>query len=507
MNAKRRKKYVMSESNFRIKRGEADSEATLRDVLAPLFRHRRLVILSFSGVFLGGILAALFLANQYQGHMQILVKRERVDPVVTSEASPQTLQAAPPVTEEEINSEVELLKSDDLLQKVVLATGLQDKAKSSVWPKEDAETTVFKAVKGLGKNLDVEAVKKTDLIKVTYKTADPQLAYRVLSTLAGSYLEKHLAVHRPPGAFEFFQQETEQYRKSLDDAEARLARFGSEKRVASPIVERDLILQKLSEFDATLRGTQTGVAETQRRIDDLEAQLKVTPPRLSTQQKSSDNGQVLGILEGTLATLELKHNDMMAHYDPNYRPLKDLEGQIAKARAQVAAAKSAPLRDDTTDANPAYLWLTQELIKSRADVATLRARASATTGNVNLYRQMALDLGQKQLEHEDLIRNTKVEEGNFLLYVNKREEARISDALDSKRILNVAIAEAPTVPALPVHSPWYFVLIGTLLAAVVSMVAAFVSDYMDPTLRTADETKKVLEMPVLAAMPRMQKRG
>ena len=120
---------------------------------------------------------------------------------------------------------------------------------------------------------------------------------------------------------------------------------------------------------------------------------------------------------------------------------------------------------------------------------------------------MALDLGQKELEHEDLIRNTKVEEGNFLLYVNKREEARISDALDSKRILNVAIAEAPTIPALPVHSPWYFVLLGTLLAAVVSTVAAFVSDYMDPTLRTADETKKVLAMPVLAAMPKMQKRG
>jgi uncharacterized protein involved in exopolysaccharide biosynthesis len=501
----------MSELNFPIKSGEADSEPTLRDVLAPLFRHRRLMILCFFGVFLGGLLAAFLLANQYQAHMQILVKRERVDPVVTSEASPQTLQAAPPVTEEEINSEVSLLKSDDLLQKVVLATGLQEKAKNSVWaivrPKEDAETSVFKAVKRLGKSLDDEAVKKTDLIKVSYQTTDPQLAYRVLSTLTDSYLEKHLAVHRPPGAFEFFQQETEQYRKSLDDAEARLARFGSEKRVASPVVERDLILQKLSEFDATLRGTQTGIAETQRRIDDLEAQLKVTPARLSTQQRSSDNSQVLGILEGTLATLELKHNDMMAHYDPDYRPLKDLEGQIAKARAQVAAAKSAQLRDDTTDANPAYLWLTQELIKSRADVATLLARAAATGRNVQLYRQMSLDLGQKELEHEDLIRNTKVEEGNFLLYVNKREEARISDALDSKRILNVAIAEAPTIPALPVHSPWYFVLLGTLLAAVVSMLAAFVSDYMDPTLRTTDETKKVLAMPVLAAMPKMQKRG
>ena len=55
--------------------------------------------------------------------------REREDPVVTSESSPQTLQAALPVTEEEINSEVELLQSDDLLQKVVLATGLQDRRK------------------------------------------------------------------------------------------------------------------------------------------------------------------------------------------------------------------------------------------------------------------------------------------------------------------------------------------------------------------------------------------
>jgi uncharacterized protein involved in exopolysaccharide biosynthesis len=498
----------MSELNHRIKPGEADSAPTLRDVLAPLFRHRRLVILSFFGVFLGGILAAVLLTNQYQAHMQILVKRERVDPVVTSETSPQTLQAAPPVTEEEINSEVELLQSGDLLQKVVLATGLQEKEKDLVWavlrPKEDAEIRAFRAVRRLAKKLDVEAVKKTDLIKVSYQTSDPQLAYRVLSTLADSYLEKHLAVHRPPGAFEFFQQETQQYRKSLEAAEARLARFGSEKKVASPLVERDLILQKLSEFDATLRGTQTGIAETQRRIDELEAQLKVTPPRLSTQQRASDS-QVLGTLEGTLATLELKHTDMVAHYDPDYRPLKDLEGQIVKARAQIEAAKSAPLREDTTDANPAYLWLTEELVKSRADVATLLARASATDRNVQLYRQMALDLGQKELEHEDLIRNTKAEEGNFLLYLNKREEARISDALDSKRILNVAIAEAPTIPALPAHSPWFFVLLGTLLAAVVSTGVAFVSDYMDPTLRTADETKKVLEIPVLAAMPKMQR--
>jgi len=194
----------MGELNYLEIRGETTVEVTLRDILMPLFRHRRLIVLSFVGVFLGGILAALLLANQYQAHFRVLVKRERVDPAVSSEASSQTIQPAPAVTEEEINSEVELIQSDDLLRKVVLATGLQEKENNSVLafmrPKKTEEALVSTAVQRLAKQLNVAAVKKTDLIAVTYQSTDPQLAYRVLTALSDLYLEKHLAVHRPPGA-------------------------------------------------------------------------------------------------------------------------------------------------------------------------------------------------------------------------------------------------------------------------------------------------------------------
>jgi len=70
--------------NPRDVRGSLRTETTLRDVLAPLFRQRKLVVFSFSGVLLLTILGVLFRPNQYQAHMQVLVKRERVDPVVTS---------------------------------------------------------------------------------------------------------------------------------------------------------------------------------------------------------------------------------------------------------------------------------------------------------------------------------------------------------------------------------------------------------------------------------------
>jgi uncharacterized protein involved in exopolysaccharide biosynthesis len=115
---------------------------------------------------------------------------------------------------------------------------------------------------------------------------------------------------------------------------------------------------------------------------------------------------------------------------------------------------------------------------------------------------MALDLGNKQLQQQDLIRDAKLAEGNFLLYVNKREEARISDALDSKRIVNVAIAEAATVPAHPTQSSWLLLMLGALAACTVSTGAAFISDYIDPSLRTAEEVQHVLQISVLAALPK-----
>ena len=73
------------------------------------------------------------------------------------------------------------------------------------------------------------------------------------------------------------------------------------------------------------------------------------------------------------------------------------------------------------------------------------------------------------------------------MYVHKREEARISNALDQRGILNVALAEQPVVPALPKRSPLSVALLTLLLAGAFSLSTAFVLDFMDPTFRTPDE--------------------
>ena len=71
--------------------------------------------------------------------------------------------------------------------------------------------------------------------------------------------------------------------------------------------------------------------------------------------------------------------------------------------------------------------------------------------------------------------------------MKKREEARMGDALDEGGIVNVAIAEQPVVPALPVWPAGVVLLVGFAAALTSGTGAAFAADYLDPALRTPEE--------------------
>ena len=63
--------------------------------------------------------------SSYQAEVKFLVERQRVDPVVTTEQKDNNT-ATRGVTEDELNSELELLMSRDLLERVVVACHLWD---------------------------------------------------------------------------------------------------------------------------------------------------------------------------------------------------------------------------------------------------------------------------------------------------------------------------------------------------------------------------------------------
>jgi uncharacterized protein involved in exopolysaccharide biosynthesis len=504
----------MDDLTFRPNLSRGALPMTLREMVMPIFRHKRTALFVFVGVLAGALLSALLLPRKFEAEMKILVNRDRVDTVVTPDPNAAEVVApVPAVSQEDINSEVELLRSRDLLESVVAASGLGAR-KYSPWERmverisnltggarSVPEARLARSVQDLQSRLIVDPLKKTTLIRVAYASRDPRLAARVLQTLAVLYQEKHAAVHRPVGTFSFFDQQASHYRDELAAAETRLTDFDGRENIVAPAAQKQFVLEQLSQFEAELQQDQASASAASAKARSLHAQSIAEPERHTTQMRTLDNAQLLAQLEGSLLSLELKRSDMLAKYAPTYPPVGEVEAQIEQTRAAIAQARKSPVEEITTDRVPAQDWMATEFAKAQSDRAQLEAQAVGTARAVRHYQDLAQQLDRNGSVQDDLVRDVKTAEDNYLLYLRKREEARISDALDSKRIVNVSIAEAATVPALPTLRLGWLLVGGIFTATILSVGTACVMDRMNPSFRSPNELSRYLDIKVLASIP------
>jgi uncharacterized protein involved in exopolysaccharide biosynthesis len=467
-----------------------------------LFRRRR-VFVSVSGLVL--VVAALYASfgTKYQANMKVMVRRGRAEaPVSAGQNAPLDLTRMG-VTEEELNSEVELLRSDEVLRKVVEKTGVGSGRDWFHFLRlgEGMAERRERTARRLAQSLKVEPVKKTNLIAVSYAAGNPQTASKVLQAVANIYLEKHKDVHRPSGEFHFFEQQTAESRLQLEESKRRLLRFSAGRGVIAAAQQRDLTLQKLAELDASDRQTQIEISETKQRVRELEEQLKILPERTTTQVRSADNSELMKSLKSSLLDLQLKRTQLLTKFDPKHRLVQEVEQEIAQAQTAIAAESLSPVKDETTDKNTQYEWAKSELQRVQVQLKALDAREAATSMQQAECRAIAQKLGEDAITQDDLLSTEKATQENYLLYVKKQEEARMNDALDERGIVNVAIAEQPVAPTLPVWSRWTLLVIGMVAAGSAGTGAAFVADYIDPAFRDPEDVLAYLDVPVLASLP------
>lgn len=488
----------------------ASSSLATRELFEIGYRRRRSFGTVFLLVMLGALLAAIVMPRRYESETKILVHRERADTLVTPQQTAAVEQNMPNLTEEDINSEVAILRSQDLLEKVVTACDLQKMNINSRWDRlvaavKDSEpmneqTAIRKAAATLATDLRIEPVKKSYIISISYAAREPQFAARVLNTLGSLYLEKHAAVHRPNDAFGFFDRETQRYHQILDDADKRLAEFNFKEGVVTSQSEKDASVPKLAEFELSMHQTQAAIPSTEEHIRSLEGLLQKTPPRITTQLHKADNGGLMQQLNSSLVNLQTQRIDLLNKYSPGDRMVKEVENQIAQVRAAIEAQRTAPLSEETTDQNPTYAFLHQELAKSKAELASLKALASSSERVDESYHKLVVDRDQKQLEQQALIRDAKTAETNYLLYSGKREEARISNAFDKNRILNVSIAQAASVPIVPANPVFVILALGAVFGCFCSAGVVLVQERLDTSLRTPLQIEEYLDVPVLASV-------
>jgi uncharacterized protein involved in exopolysaccharide biosynthesis len=218
----------------------------------------------------------------------------------------------------------------------------------------------------------------------------------------------------------------------------------------------------------------------------VSTELTRVPSQRTSQVRIADNAAVIQEFQARILTLELKRTELLQRFTPEYRGVVEIDGQLRDARTSLARAREAPVREETVADNPTRQWLDTELARTQTDNAALRARVQALSGAIDDYRARAQTLDVQDVEQNDLVRTLKTAEEKYRLYVEKQEEARISDELDRTRIANVVVAQAPAVAFEPRRNPSLAMLPFLIVAALILSCAVAL---------TADALASPIQMP------------
>src|SRR6266699_1454794 len=320
LSASRLKVKTMAEIRREIQ--QHHSGIHLSDILFALFKRKGTIILC---VVVGIIAAAafyFFYPPVYESQAKLLVRyvleRSAVDPIEAEKAA----AASSNYTDRVIDAEIEILTSWDLAVQVAQAIGpkrllppatdpLTKVAHAIGLKPPSAAATEGEAASSIILNLKVISNKGSNIIFVSYKNHDPQMATLVLQELVSRYFVKHLEVHRSASAFDFVTQQTDQVRARLKPNEDALKSLRDKTGIVSLMEGSAALTAEAAKTQEALNAAEAELAEGKAVVNQTsENKTKKWGIKGQPSEKSSSSGKarVAGI-EAKVETLKTRLRD------------------------------------------------------------------------------------------------------------------------------------------------------------------------------------------------------
>jgi uncharacterized protein involved in exopolysaccharide biosynthesis len=500
--------------------------------------HRKLLIFSiFLLVVASGMIATFLITPKYEATMSILVSRERIDPQVSSsDKIPDLMQAA--ISDEEFNSELELIKSNEVIAGAVVdldlinnqapkrdtwLSNLRQSVKESLYGfgQTSAKETnnspeppqnnfaVEKTVNRVANNLSVEPTKKSRIIKVSYTDTDPLRAKKTLEKIYQKYVELHVEINEKQQAGEVFNKQSDSFNEKLNQSTTALKKFDVQNGVtgADIKVQQELLLKQLYEAQAQMNTAHTEIGETEKRIASLKEKIAAQPEQIQVGSVSK-YVSALDVMKQELIQLEQQRTQLLQKYQPTARPVRENEERINQLKKSLAEETANPPQERSFALNDLRRRLESDLYLAQTSLAALKEREKNLTTQAAKLRADVAELNTRSLERDGLERERNVNEEAYLLYQKKARENEITQVLNKEKVMNFGIIDAPRTDGEPKSpKPFLNFLVLMLVGSAAGFASAIVlekfyaanEDYA--LIGSAHEIEERWDLPVLAIIP------
>lgn len=467
-----------------------DVEINLRDYWMLIRRHQFRII-GFAAVLT--ILSALVIFSLpaiYEAETTILI--ESKDAKVVSIEEVYDIGSA---KTEYYLTQFEVLKSQQLAEKVIEKLGLTKNPIVNP-PQGDGallnlpflqeepktEAAILESTKAwYADNLEVNPIKNTQLVKVSFNSTDPELSAKIINTMAVAYIENDLEARldMTRQAATWLNGRMAGLRENLDRSEQELQAYREQQNLVEVEGVKTLAGKELNEVTTKLVEARRKRSETENIVNQI---------------RGADASSLPAVLEHSLvqrlkeqeAVAEQKLSELSKRYGPKHP-------KIVAARSDLSAA-----RGNTGQQIDRVI----EGVRKEYEVAKANEE-SLTKSLENLKADMQV-INRKEYKLSELERAVEVNRQLYDTFFSRIKETSETGDLQSAhaRVIDKAI-----VPSEPVKPKRLLLLaLAAVLSLLIGVVLAFFKEMLDDTIKNPDDVRSRLGEQLLGLLPLMKDR-
>jgi uncharacterized protein involved in exopolysaccharide biosynthesis len=480
---------------------QQDGGAAIKLMLYAVFKRKWQVLAVIAVVVLTMLVAGLTRPRIYKTSSKVMIRPGRAESQIsTGEQRELTLPIT--ATAEQLNSEIEIIKSAELARQVI------ERMNAAGTPIFGADTDMplEEQVGVLRGMLSVGPSPQSNVISIEMYAKNPEKGQAILRTLVDAYIERHAQVHRSTGAATFFENELNRQKEKVLKAEGALAEFVERERIVVPEDQIRWAVKDAIRYRDVLRTQSNKISVAERNLSIMKQQLADQPERIfADAERINPEAQ---LLTTKLGELEAKRANAKQLYTDEDRTVSDLDGEIAILKNRLALAKASngiPGRERMS-ANPIREVLQQEILHHERNLFDLRERVKALPSFLDNWKEqneeLAIDLRKKTIELASLEQDVSSARESYRLFERKQDEARISEALDKEGIVNVSVLDPASLPMKPFNQMSPIMIVAALIAGIGLGVGSAVGvEFLGRNFKLEEQVEQHLELPVFAVIP------
>lgn len=477
----------------------ASTSEQLREILHVIFKRKRWIGALFLAVAVPGLIATLLRKPSYTASAKVMISTQRSDPTLqpTDLTKLETIQ----LNESLVNSEVQVIGSRDLLERVVLALAVSGDGNGPPHL-QNTGVTFGSEVLGMGQNLSITPIKDSNVIQIDYKSSEPSFATRVVNRVVDEYLSYHAVVHGNKGLTQFYDEQRGVLEKRLHKAEDSLEAFSEREGVVSPKDEIQASVRLVGEATSALRDVVAGISGTEERIRVVRDQIAAQPEVIKREQALSVNPTITQ-LTSQLVERQIDRITLLRKYMDKDRHIHDNAEEIAQIKAQLdseTAEHPTVVTHQVYRVNPLREDRLHTLLDLEGSLREMRARQGMLEEELSRANRHLVSLQQKSIEYDRLEEEVKNRRDTYELYVKREQEARISQAMDEQKLVNVDVVQRPALPLPRTDTQGISVALSLIAGLVVGVAGAFGREYLSQSLHSEGDVERHLGLPLLGTI-------